>query len=228
MRQFVEWLSFHPSPEEIARALATDFLSEFNVGGIRFGCFNNDDSIVILGQFGYADADRYRERVIPGSEWRKIDNHDIRIISGRTRIKWSPDQKMYVNTLREHGVILGYLIAEFTEPIEPSRVTFVEESVEEVSVAISLYLSLQNHRGRAMESLSLLKRDSRQIEINELSPRQLIILRGMVEGKTNHQLASEMGFSVSTVRHETMRIFRALGVSGRGEAALKAAELNLV
>ena len=227
MRQFVEWLSFHPSTEEIARALVTDFLSDFNVHGIRFGCLNKDDSIVILGQFGYADADHYRERVIPGSEWRKIDNHDIRIIAGRTQIKWSPDQKMYVNPLREHGVILGYLIVEFTEPFEPSRVTGVEEVLDELSVAISLYLSLQNHRSRAIEDMTLRKNHSRRIELSEFSPRQLQILRGMVEGKTNHQLATEMGFSVSTVRHETMRIFRMLGVSGRGEAATKAMELQL-
>jgi DNA-binding NarL/FixJ family response regulator len=32
----------------------------------------------------------------------------------------------------------------------------------------------------------------------------------MVEGKTNHELATEMGFSVSTIRHETMRIYQAL------------------
>jgi len=41
----------------------------------------------------------------------------------------------------------------------------------------------------------------------------------MVEGKTNHELAAELGFSVSTIRHETMRIYQALSVSDRKEAA---------
>ena len=227
MRQFVEWLSYHPSTEDIARALSTDFLADFNVYGIRFGYLDNDDSIVVLGQFGYSDADRHREIVIPGIEWREIDNHDIRIIAGRTQVKWSPDQKMYVNTLKVRGVILGYLIVEFNVPIEPPRVIFVEELVDEAAAAISLYLSLQNYRGRAAEAIALQNRNSQPIEIKELSARQLRILRGLVEGKTNHQLATEMGFSVSTIRHETMRIFRALGVSSRSEAAMKALELKL-
>jgi DNA-binding NarL/FixJ family response regulator len=49
--------------------------------------------------------------------------------------------------------------------------------------------------------------------------RQKQILDGMIEGKTNYQLASELGYSVSTIRHETMRIYRILGVSDRKDAA---------
>jgi DNA-binding NarL/FixJ family response regulator len=62
----------------------------------------------------------------------------------------------------------------------------------------------------------------------QLSQRQILILRGMVEGKTNHELGTEMGFSVSTIRHETMRIYQALSVSDRKEAAKKAIMLSLV
>jgi DNA-binding NarL/FixJ family response regulator len=58
----------------------------------------------------------------------------------------------------------------------------------------------------------------------KMSDRQIQILEGMIEGKTNHELATDLGFSVSTIRHETMAIFRALGVSDRKEAA-KAAQL---
>jgi len=47
-------------------------------------------------------------------------------------------------------------------------------------------------------------------------------------GKTNHELATELGFSVSTIRHETMRIYQALSVSDRKEAAKKALMLSLV
>ena len=50
----------------------------------------------------------------------------------------------------------------------------------------------------------------------------------MVEGKTNHELANELGFSVSTIRHETMRIYQALSVSDRKEAAKKALSLSLI
>jgi DNA-binding NarL/FixJ family response regulator len=54
------------------------------------------------------------------------------------------------------------------------------------------------------------------------------MLHGMVDGKTNHELAAELGFSVSTVRHETMRTYQALNVSDRKEAAKKALVLGIL
>ena len=70
--------------------------------------------------------------------------------------------------------------------------------------------------------------DSRDAGAGQLSQRQILILRGMVEGKTNHELATELGFSVSTIRHETMRIYQALSVSDRKEAAKKALMLSII
>ena len=62
----------------------------------------------------------------------------------------------------------------------------------------------------------------------QFSARQLQIINGFVEGKTNHELAEDLGFSVSTVRHETMDIFRLLGASDRKEAAKIAQEKSIV
>jgi len=56
-------------------------------------------------------------------------------------------------------------------------------------------------------------------QVSKLTARQLLILTGMVEGKTNHELSIDLGFSVSTIRHETMVIYKELGVSDRKEAA---------
>ena len=61
-----------------------------------------------------------------------------------------------------------------------------------------------------------------------LTQRQRQVLRGMVEGKTNHDLATQLGYSVSTIRHETMRIYQALAVSDRREAAQRALEYGWV
>lgn len=61
-----------------------------------------------------------------------------------------------------------------------------------------------------------------------LTERQKKILAGMVEAKTNHQLAQELGFSVSTIRHETMEIYELLHASDRKEAAEIALKLNLL
>lgn len=228
IRQFIEWMSFHPGMEEIPRALATDYLTEFGVRGIRFGLLNSDDSILLLGQYGYPDAMAWRNRTIPSEEWRAIDTEDIQLIISASGQKWTNDSKFYVNTLRDHGVIQGYLIVEFTNPISDGNKLKTSEAIEDICMPIALYLSFQIRRS-PNQAISINSLDpTRESGAAQLSARQLAILRGMVEGKTNHELATELGFSVSTVRHETMRIYQALSVSDRKEAAKKAMTLSLV
>jgi DNA-binding CsgD family transcriptional regulator len=228
IRKFIEWLSFHPTSEDIARALATEYLIEFSVQGVRFGRLNSDDSIVVLGQFGYADADQYRDRVTPSSEWRSVNSPDITLINSGTQGAYTPNNSMYVSCLRDRGVIQGYLIVEFKNPISDSDKGRTAEAVEDLCVPIALYLSFQNRGTTSMAPGMTILNDSRDSGAGQLSARQLSILRGMVEGKTNHELATEMGFSVSTIRHETMRIYQALAVSDRKEAAKKALLLSLI
>jgi DNA-binding CsgD family transcriptional regulator len=228
IRRFIEWLSYHPTTEEIARAVATEYLPESSVLGVRFGRINNDDSITVLGQYGYPDADKYRERNIPSEEWRAIDAEDVRIIKGESRLKWTPDARMHVNSLRDRGVIQGYLIIEFHGPVAESDKYEIAEAIDDLCVPLALYLSFLTRPIGGGMGVLMHSMDSRDAGNGQLSQRQILILRGMVEGKTNHELATELGFSVSTIRHETMRIYQALAVSDRKEAAKKALMLSLV
>jgi DNA-binding CsgD family transcriptional regulator len=228
IRSFIEWLSFKPDSEDIARALATEYLSEYAVLGIRFGRVNSDDSIVVHGQYGYPDADQWRNRVIPSAEWRAIPADDIVLIASNSKEKWTPASTMFVNPLRDRGIIQGYLIVEFKKAVADSEKHRIAEAIEDLSVPIALYLSFQNRaQGTAITTVTGIN-ESRDTAAGQLTQRQILILRGMVEGKTNHELATEMGFSVSTIRHETMRIYQALAVSDRKEAAKKALMLSII
>ena len=224
----MEWMSYHPGMEEIPRALTTDYLTEFGVRGIRFGLLNSDDSILLLGQYGYPDAMAWRNRTIPSEEWRAVESPDIQLIISTSGQKWTNDSKFYVNTLRDHGVIQGYLIVEFTNPMDDANKQKAANAIDDLCMAIALYLSFQIRRSpNQTVSINSLQ-DARDSDGAQLSARQLSILHGMVEGKTNHELANELGFSVSTVRHETMRIYESLSVSDRKEAAKKALVLGLI
>jgi len=228
IRRFIEWLSYHPTTEEIARALTTEYLSEFSVLGVRFGRINNDDSVTVLGQYGYPDADKWRERNVPSAEWRAVDSDHVRIIVGILKTKWATDSTMYVIELRDRGVAHGHLIIEFHNPVSDADKDRTEEAIEDLSVPLALYLSFLSRPIGNSAGGSFPPIDSRDAGNGQLSQRQILILRGMVEGKTNHELATELGFSVSTIRHETMRIYQALAVSDRKEAAKKALTLSLV
>jgi DNA-binding CsgD family transcriptional regulator len=227
LSRFSDWLSFHPGMEDIPRALATDYLTEFGVKGIRFGLLNSDDSILLLGQYGYPDAMAWRNRTIPSAEWHAIDAPDIQLIVSASGQKWTNDSRFFVNTLRDHGVDQGYLIVEFIHPINDSAKQEAADAIEALCIPIALYLSFQIRRSpNQVISINSLQ-ETRDSGGAHLSARQLSILKGMVQGKTNHELAAELGFSVSTVRHETMRIYEALAVSDRKEAANKALLLGL-
>ena len=228
IRKFIEWLSYHPTTEEIARAVATEYLTEFAVLGVRFGRINNDDSVTVLGQYGYPDADTWRERNVPSAEWRAVDSDYVRIIVGILKTKWTTDSTMYVNELRDRGVVQGHVIIQFHNPVSDADKHRTADAINDLSVPLALYLSfLTRPVGIGMGSINI-PIDSRDDGSAQLGQRQILILRGMVEGKTNHELAIELGFSVSTIRHETMRIYQALAVSDRKEAAKKALVLNLV
>lgn len=60
------------------------------------------------------------------------------------------------------------------------------------------------------------------LEGEELSQRQEVILSMLREGKTNKSIALAIGYSESLVRHETMNIYKKLGVEGRHQLQNKA------
>ncbi len=219
IRTFIEWLSYHPTPDEITRALVLEHLSNLGACCARIGLLNSDDSLTFAGEYGFEDGKK--GKTFPGSEWRTWEHDAADIALGRNPNHWSNDHKMLMFQLRHHGSIQGHLLIRFSHPIENTE--RVEEVVLDYAVPLSLYLSLI-HEGRKIIGSN--NREDTGAE--QLTPRQISILGGMVEGKTNHELATELGFSVSTIRHETMRIYQALAVSDRKEAAKKALSLSLV
>lgn len=220
IRSFIEWLSYHPTPDEISRALVLDHLAPFQACCARIGLLNSDDSLTFAGEYGFEDGKK--GKTFPSTEWRTWNHDAADIALGRNPNHWSEDKKLLMFQLRHRGAIQGHLLIRFSEPI--TYFEKVEEVVLDYAVPISLYLSL-NHEGRKTSAGSS---DQDDTGSTQLTARQLSILSGMVEGKTNHELATELGFSVSTIRHETMRIYQALSVSDRKEAAKKALALALL
>jgi DNA-binding CsgD family transcriptional regulator len=113
-----------------------------------------------------------------------------------------------------------------------------------VSAVVALYLSmLFGDMGRASHAMSAPAGDrpeGPQVGINplaeraggwtvppaevqptdrpDLTERQARILELLAKGMTNPQISRQVGYSESTVRQETMAIYRYFGVSGRHEA----------
>ncbi len=68
----------------------------------------------------------------------------------------------------------------------------------------------------------------RETNGEDLTSRQIEILAHMAEGLVNAEIATKLMLSESTIRQETVRIYRALGVPNRAEAAKKGRALGLI
>lgn len=220
IRSYIEWLSYHPTPDEITRALVLEHLASLGACCARIGKLNADDSLSFIGEYGFEDG--RKGKTFPGEEWRSWDHDAADIALGRNPNHWSDDKKLLMFQMRSRGAMQGHLAIRFSSPVKDTA--RVEEVVLDYAIPTSLYLSLIQD-GRKSSSLQATTSDTGSAQLTQ---RQLSILAGMVEGKTNHELATELGFSVSTIRHETMRIYQALAVSDRKEAAKKALTLSLI
>ena len=65
-------------------------------------------------------------------------------------------------------------------------------------------------------------------EAEGLTPRETDVLRLIAQGATNPQIASELAYSLSTIRTDTVSIYKKLGVGGRTEAVSYAVREGLV
>ena len=65
-------------------------------------------------------------------------------------------------------------------------------------------------------------------DVTDLTPRQTEVLSLIVEGFTNREIASQLFLSESTIKQETAKIYRVLGVVTRQAAATKAVALDLI
>ena len=221
IRTFIDWLSYHPTSDEITRALVMEYMAPLGACCARIGRLHENDSLEFLGEYGF-DAGKAKQ-TFPSEVWRAWDNDEALIALGKNAEPWNPEKNMLMIQLRERGAIHGYLVIRFSETVADTA--HVEEVARNYAVALGLYLSLLH---QPSGSASRVLQDRGDTSSDQLTPRQISILRGMVEGKTNHELANELGFSVSTIRHETMRIYQALSVSDRKEAAKKALSLSLI
>jgi len=81
-----------------------------------------------------------------------------------------------------------------------------------------------------LDSLGLrnLFRETPQNGNGELTERQYEILLGMARGETNASIAQQLILSESSIKQESVRIFRSLGVSSRQQAVAKAKATGLL
>ncbi len=112
---------------------------------------------------------------------------------------------------------IGFLGFGFASPQKSREVDAAE--IQMASMAAE-YISLSARSMYGFSSREKIAGDPslRPEESGDLSNRQLTILQQMAEGKTNQQIGRYMNLSESTIKQESVKIFRVLGVPNRVDA----------
>jgi len=227
VRRMQEWLTFLPPLDKVARSLVLDYFLTYAPIESAIWHLNDRDALTCLAVYGPSDV--IVGVPIPGNIWR--NSSEVQLLAAQTATKkstsWSESGSHAVINLYAQSMLIGFLTLRF-----PDSVTCHEQlsnEIEEFSILISLYLALRfgdalNHNGSSSHQRGWPSHDGNP----NLTERQRVILAGIVMKKTNNAIANEMGYSASTIRHETMRIFEILGVSNRVEAASYATTLGLI
>ena len=95
--------------------------------------------------------------------------------------------------------------------------TYLRELSQPLAVYAAGLLLLRPHADGTPEEPAPLT-----IGAGSLSARQLQVLSGLREGLTMGQIASRLGFSDSSIRAESLAIYRHLGVHTRDDAVRRA------
>lgn len=81
---------------------------------------------------------------------------------------------------------------------------------------------------RCSELSAQLRPRGTTVEAEGLTPREVDVLRLIAGGATNPQIAAQLSYSLSTIRTDTVSIYKKLGVGGRTEAVSYAVREGLV
>jgi SOS-response transcriptional repressor LexA/DNA-binding CsgD family transcriptional regulator len=124
-----------------------------------------------------------------------------------------------IRRLRHEGAAVHL---ESSNPTNPTLI--LEQDTEPVIlgkvIGTTRWSSRQRRASKEVPHLS-------DANVELLTPREMQVLRLLVEGQPTSEIASELVVSVTTVRAHLAHIFRKLGVSNRREAVARSSELGL-
>jgi DNA-binding CsgD family transcriptional regulator len=163
-----------------------------------------------------------------------IENPDLDLLAWTVSCLWG--HAGVVSALSEGDPMARYRVVNGATEVH-ACIPIPRESAEIEVIAISLEARDPDDAVLCVSRLTLLKHlwctvhqdstdavglapidDLQSADPHRLTPRQQAILQAMDKGWTNGQIARSIGFSESTVRTESMRIYRYFGVHARLEA----------
>jgi DNA-binding CsgD family transcriptional regulator len=234
--EFVEFLSIRErSLEEILAQITVRVLSPLSASTVFICELDKENLIQTLGVYGvdkglaaeYPDSYSFDEKLpIPDA----IRNRKIIWISNLptwpneyAALKGKPsvgNSKTFICfPIEKSGTPIAAFGIFCNSALKPDRE--VEVFLKVIAHLLSLHLYRSNVSSEGANNLA---KTNKAKPVNStgtavITDRQLLILRMMSEGRTNIAISELLGYSESTIRQETIKIFAKLECSGREEAS---------
>ena len=221
--RILDLLVYNPSGEDVSRALALDFGLKYDVTEVCITLYLADGSVFCLGDYG----------VTPSRELSILEEANIShggYFSHGLSLKseffgWNPDRTAILGNMKVRSATVGSIVMRFQSALSEGDLVELEEMMHEIIKPLTIFFFSRAPRPAVVPHHTA---KVHPIRHHLLTERQKEILGHMASGRTNAHIADVLGYSVSTIRHETMRIYDLLSVSDRHEAGAKAIALGLI
>jgi DNA-binding NarL/FixJ family response regulator len=215
------------NPHEFCKQLVHKVMRKHSAIGALIGLVGNDSKCHAIGKFGEwqinngATFDLQRDTPIADA---LKSGKQIHIETARELQNSYPEvdsalpgsQSYIFSPFESTDRAIGFLGIGFAQEHEIGALNHLE--IQMITVAAE-YVSLSAHRYEraGMKQDALITAD---LEAHHsLTGRQLEILQQMSEGKTNVQIGRHLNLSESSIKQESVKIFRMLGVNSRLDAS---------
>lgn len=233
MLGLTRFLMNRPNCDQVAEHLVLTLLIGFDVRAAAISQFAGSGTLHLVGAFGVPaeDLDRYRATSLwdrsPVADAVRAGEPLILAESSLVteRYPWLAGEGRVPSPIAVWPLALpqervGALVLHLAGPVDEASLRI---DVSGIVAVLALYLSLTGGTdpaaGNGGDPPARGSSPTRGAEAPErLSDRQLEILRLIARGMTNPQISHRIGFSESTVRQESMAIYRFLDVNGRRDA----------
>lgn len=211
-----EVLSAATSSQDLCRRIVHHPVLGRNVSGACLFSLSNTGNYLKLGSYGLIPT----EELDNASQFD--DNLLSRTINSRETSLDQIDDETGVVAIPgiKAGLPNGVLVVAVRGEVEDLDEIRAIDTLSIMTNALGLFIG-----GTGIEKVTNIDTN---LSPRPLTKRQVTILHGIVEGKTNQQIANELILSESAIKQDAVKIFRSLGVATRRDAATKAGALGIL
>jgi DNA-binding CsgD family transcriptional regulator len=217
----IEILSQSSNAQDLCRRIAhAEFMDGFCHGVAAF-LLDQRSILVEVANYGHS-FDLGRE---------EISTQDVNVLSKAVRsrqiaIESLDTATLYALPIELAGVTTGAFLFTLSEEV-PSPV-FSKQVTSMLSRLGGLFMDVKGLSLKPQSSPRESDAAQSAASAQEMTTRQLKILHLMADGLTNAAISKEVLLSESTVRQETIRIFRIMNCHSRTEAIVKARAIGIL